>query len=63
MRGESEDNMTRANKEILRVYRKLNREFDSSMTYPDWVARRLKVLSKSDISLKNWRTLVNSVCR
>ena len=63
MRGESEDNMTRANKEILRVYRQLNREFDRSMTYPDWVARRLKVLSKSDISLKNWRTLVNSICR
>ena len=63
MRGESEDNMTRANKEILRVYRQLNREFDISMTYPDWVARRLKVLSKSDISLKNWRALVNSICR
>ena len=63
MRGESEYNMAKANKEILRVYRQLNHEFDISMTYPDWIARRLRVLSESDISLKNWRTLVNSICR
>lgn len=54
--------MTKANKEVLRAYRRLNREFDEAKSYSDWMKRRVRVLIESDITVITWRRLVESIC-
>ena len=61
-RAEREEDMTKANKEVLKAFRRLNREFDESITYPDWVRRRVRVLIEYDITVSTWRRLVESIC-
>lgn len=56
--------MTKANKEILYTYRKLQRAFDESNSYPEWIGRRCRILSEtsSNVSLKVFRRLLDSIC-
>ena len=57
--------MTAKNKEILQTYRKLQREFDESVSWADWVRRRCKVLSETseNVSCKVFVRLVNDICK
>lgn len=56
--------MKKENKEILRTYRILLREFDKSETYTEWVKRRCKVLAEAPlcVSTRTFHKLVKSIC-
>lgn len=56
--------MKKENKEILRTYRKLLREFEESESYADWIGRRLRVLSETpeNVSCNIFRRLVKDIC-
>lgn len=54
--------MTKANKEVLKAFRRLNHEFDKAKSYSDWMKRRVRVLIESQISVDTWNKLVKSIC-
>lgn len=56
--------MKKKNKEILQTYRKLQREFEASESYADWIGRRLRVLSEmpENVSCNIFRRLVKDIC-
>nr|DAE33474.1 MAG TPA: hypothetical protein [virus sp. ctQ5V6] len=56
--------MKKENKEILRTYRRLLREFDKSETYTEWIKRRCKVLAEAPlcVSARTFHKLVKSIC-
>lgn len=62
---EKEEDMTKANKEILKTFRKLKKAFDESVSYPDWIGRRCKILSETtaNVSLNAFRKLSDSICK
>lgn len=56
--------MKKKNKEILRTYRKLQREFEASESYAEWVNRRLRVMSETpdNVSCNIFRQLIKDIC-
>lgn len=56
--------MKKENKEILRTYKRLLREFEKSETYTEWIKRRCAVLAEAPIcvSARTFYKLVKSIC-
>lgn len=56
--------MTKENKEVLRVYRRLLREFDKSETCQEWIKRRCEVLAEAPlcVSARTFHILVKDIC-
>lgn len=54
--------MAKRSKEISRMYRVLQREFDEAVSFADWKGRAIRILAENSIPVDIWQRLVDSIC-